>query len=227
MPTDISHRFDDESKYEWCEMMKWVEEVFGSIYAVASVVITNSAVAEGDKLMHITYWVSNLEVSVMTLIFKSPKLSAEKALEKQKAEVCHKIALMVATQVLELVKVGYPAVTRQNIQSLQGGEDNVLLQTIMQLVRDVTWPIIEPAVAREKTVLAPTVTAMDAQGRATTERETVLKKKMKFRLTYCRGRNGLNWRPHNPTIIVPSFCWRRLSVSFTAHSWRILLPFLW
>ena len=113
----------------------------------------------------------------MTLIFQSPKLPAETAREKQKAEVCHRIAVMVATQVLELVKVGAPAVTRQNIQSLHGGDDNKLLQTIMQLVRDVTWPIIEPAVAREKTVLAPTVTAMDAQGRATTERETVLEKK--------------------------------------------------
>ena len=127
----------------------------------------------------------------MTLIFHSPKLSAKTAREKQKAEVCHQIAVMVATQVLELVKVGYPAVTRQNIQSLQGGDDNKLLQTIMQLVRDVTWPIIEPAVAGKKTVLAPTVTAMDAQGRATTERETVLEKRT-YLLTYYRGRNGLN-----------------------------------
>ena len=53
----------------------------------------------------------------------------------------------------------------------------MLLRTIMMYVRDDSWPIIEPAVAREKTVLAPTVTAMDAQGRATTERETVLEKK--------------------------------------------------
>ena len=177
MPTDISHRFVEGAAYEWCEMMKWIEEVFGSIYAVASVVIRNSAVAEGDKLMRITYWVSNLEISVMSLIFKSPKLSDRFAHLRQKAEVCDKIAAMVATQVLDLVKLGYPAVTRHNIQSLQGGEDNLLLQTIMLYVRDDNWPIIEPAVAREKTVLAPTVTAMDAQGRATTERETVLEKK--------------------------------------------------
>ena len=77
MPPDISYRFDDESEYEWCEMMTWIEEVFGSIYAVAYAVITNSAVAEGDKLKHITDWVSNLEVGVMTLIFQSPKLPAE------------------------------------------------------------------------------------------------------------------------------------------------------
>ena len=101
----------------------------------------------------------------MTLIFQSPQLSEKTAREKQKAEVCHRIAVMVATQVLELVKVGAPAVTRQNIQSLRGGDDNKLLQTIMQLVRDVTWPIIEPAVAGVKTDLAPTVTGMDAQGR--------------------------------------------------------------
>ena len=120
MPTDISHRFDDESKYEWCEMMTWIEEVFGSIYAVASAVIKNSAVAECDKLTHITCWVSNLEVGVMTLIFQSPKLPAETARGKQKVEVCDKIAVMVATQVSELVQVGAPVVTRQNIQSLQG-----------------------------------------------------------------------------------------------------------
>ena len=113
----------------------------------------------------------------MSLIFKSPKLSDPFAHLRQKAEVCDKIAAMVATQVLDLVKLGYPAVTRHNIQSLQGGEDNLLLRTIMLYVRDDSWPIIEPAVAREKTVLAPTVTAMDAQGRATTERETVLEKK--------------------------------------------------
>ena len=177
MPPDISYRFDDESEYEWCEMMTWIEEVFGSIYAVAYAVITNSAVAACDKLTHITCWVSNLEIGVMKLIFQSPQLSEKTAREKQKAEVCHKIAVMVATQVLELVKVGYPAVTRHNIQCLHGGEDNLLLRTIMLYVRDDSWPIIEPAVAREKTVLAPTVTAMDAQGRATTERETVLEKK--------------------------------------------------
>ena len=119
----------------------------------------------------------------MSLIFKSPKLSAEFALEKQKVEVHDKIAAMVATQVLDLVKLGYPAVTRQNIQSLQGGEDNLLLRTIMMYVRDDNWPIIEPAVAGKKTVLAPIVTAMDAQGRATTERETVLNKR-KYLLTY-------------------------------------------
>ena len=165
MPPDISYRFDDESEYEWCEMMTWIEEVFGSIYAVAYAVITNSAVAACDKLTYITCWVSNLEVGVMTLIFQSPQLSEKTAREKQKAEVCHRIAVMVATQVLELVKVGAPAVTRQNIQSLQGGDDNKLLQTIMQLVRDVTWPIIEPAVAGVNTDLPPTVAGMYAQGR--------------------------------------------------------------
>ena len=177
IPTDISHRFSDGSKYEWCEMMTWIEEVFGSIYAVASDVITNSEVAECDKLKHMTCWVSTVEVDVMTLIFQSPKLSAETAHEKQKVVVCDKIASIVAKQVLELVKVGAPAVTRHNIPSLQGGEENKLLQSIMELVRDDAWPSIEPAVAGARAVLAPTVTAMDAQGRATTELATVLKKK--------------------------------------------------
>ena len=179
IPVDISHRFSDESKYEWCELMAWIEEVFGSMYAMAENVITNySAVAESDKLKRITCWVSSVEVDVMTLIFQSPKQIAATAHEKQKVTVFDKIASIVAMQVLELVKGGAPAVARQIIPSLEGGEKNKLLQKIMELVRNDAWPIIEPAaVDKEITVLAPVVTTMDAQGRATTELATVSKKR--------------------------------------------------
>ena len=178
IPPDISHRFNDESKYEWCDIMTALEEVFGAIYDVASAVIEKSAVAECDKVKKTTCWVSTVEVDVMTLLFTFGKLSDEKAHEKQKVVVADKIAGKVAMQMLELVKVGAPAVTRQNIPSLQGGEENKLLQGIMELVRNDAWPSVEPAVAGARVVLAPTVTVFDAAGKATTELATVQQKKI-------------------------------------------------
>ena len=99
--------------------MTALEEVFGAIYDVASAVIEKSAVAECDKVKKTTCWVSTVEVDVITLLFTFGKLSDAKAHEKHKVVIADKIAGMVAKQVLELVKVGAPAVTRQNIPSLQ------------------------------------------------------------------------------------------------------------
>ena len=76
-----------------------------------------------------TCWVSTVEVDIMTHIFQQGKLSDENAHEKQKVVVADKIAGMVAEQVLELVKVGAPAVTRQNIPSLKGPEKKQVIAT--------------------------------------------------------------------------------------------------
>ena len=74
IPADICCRFGDGSKFEWCDLMAHVEEVFGALYSVASTVIAQSAVAECDKLKKMTCWVSTVEVDVMTLIFQSENL---------------------------------------------------------------------------------------------------------------------------------------------------------
>jgi hypothetical protein len=177
IPADISHRFNDESKYEWCDIMTALEEVFSALYDVASAVVDKSAVAECDRVKKATCWVSTVEVDIMTHIFQQAKLSDENAHEKQKVVVADKIAGMVAKQVLELVKVGAPAVTRQNMPSLKGGKENKLLQHIMEHVRNDAWPIAEPAVAGARVVLAPTVTVIDAAGKAQTELATVQQKK--------------------------------------------------
>ena len=158
--------------------MTEVEEVFGALYDVAFAVVGESAVAEVDRVKKATCWVSTVEVDIMTYIFQQGKLSDENAHEKQKVVVADKIAGMVAKQVLELVKVGAPAVTRQNIPSLKGPEKNKLLQHIMEHVRNDAWPIAEPAVAGAKVVLAPTVTVIDAvTGKAQSELATVSMKK--------------------------------------------------
>ena len=114
----------------------------------------------------------------MNLIFTYGKLSEEKTHERQKVVVVDKIAEIVAKQVLELVKVGAPDVTRQTIPSLQGGLENKLLQRITELVRNDAWPPAEPAVAGAELVLAPTVTKIDRAGKATTELATVQKKQI-------------------------------------------------
>ena len=118
-----------------------------------------------------------MEVDVIALTFTYEKPSDEKAHERQKVSVAEKIAGVVAKQVLELVKVGVPTVTRQNIPSLKGGEENKLLQRIMGLVRNDAWPIVEPAVAGAKVVLAPIVTVIDAAGKPQTELATVQQNK--------------------------------------------------
>ena len=69
IPADISHRFNDESKFEWCDNMTGLEEVFAALYGLAFAVIRESAVAEEDKLKKMTCWVSRVEVDVMSLIF--------------------------------------------------------------------------------------------------------------------------------------------------------------
>ena len=67
------HRLSDESKFEWCESMAELEEVFGALYSVAETVIAESAVAECDRLKKMTCWVSTTEIDVMTLNFPHPK----------------------------------------------------------------------------------------------------------------------------------------------------------
>ena len=111
----------------------------------------------------------------MTLIFALGKLGEEAQHEKQKVQLEKKIADTIAKQLLALVEVGPPELTRQTV-ALQGRPENKLLSSIMVLVRNEAWPEAEPAVAGAK-VLAPTVTKFDAEGRATTELATVRTKK--------------------------------------------------
>ena len=107
--------------------------------------------------------------------FPIGKLGEEAQHEKQKVQLEKKIADTIAKQLLALVEVGPPELTRQTV-ALQGRPENKLLPSIMVLVRNEAWPIAEPAVAGAKVVLAPTVTKFDAQGRALAELATVHKR---------------------------------------------------
>ena len=176
IPVDIMHRLSDESKFEWCEFMAELEEVFGALYSVAKTVIAESAVAECDRLKKMTCWVSTTEIDVMTMIFSYPKLTDQKQHEKQQETVAEKIAECVAKRLLELVKMGSPRLTRKNFPILQGNPRNELMISIMRLVHNEDWPIAQPAVAGAEEVLAPTVVKFDANGKALTELATIQKK---------------------------------------------------
>ena len=177
IPADIMHKLSDDSKFEWCEFMVELEEVFGALYSVGETVIADSAVVECDRLKQMTLWVTTTEKDVMTMIFSYPKLNNEKEREKQQDTVAEKIAECVAKQLLELVKMGSTRLTRKNFPTLQGNPRNKLMISIVLLVRNEDWPIAaQPAVAGAEKVLAPHVVKFDAKGKALTELATIQKK---------------------------------------------------
>ena len=68
---DIMHRLDDGSKFEWCDLMLDVEDVF-TVLAYRSIHGRGkSAVAECDRLKKQTCWLATVEIDVMTCIFRS------------------------------------------------------------------------------------------------------------------------------------------------------------
>ena len=177
MPACIMHRLDEESKHEWYELMLDVEDAFTVLATVASTVVEKSAVAECDKLKKQTCWLATVEIDVMTCIFAAPKLTDEAQHEKQKVQMSEKIAEGIARQLLEFVKVGPEELTRHTIPPLRGTRE-VLLASIMLLVRNDAWPIPPAQSAGAEEILAPTVVRLYAHGMAVSQHTTVQKKQV-------------------------------------------------
>ena len=74
LPPYIMHRLDEESKYEWQELMLDVEDAFVVLAGVACAIVDNSAVAESERLKKQTLWLATVEIDVMGCIFAAPKL---------------------------------------------------------------------------------------------------------------------------------------------------------
>ena len=68
------HRLDEESKYEWKDLMLDVEDALPVLANVASTIVENSAVTECEKVKTQTSWLATVEIEVMGCIFAAPKL---------------------------------------------------------------------------------------------------------------------------------------------------------
>ena len=75
LPSCILHRLDEESKYEWFELMLDLEDALLVLATTVSTVVEKSAVAEKDKLKAQAKWLAEAEIELVSCIFAAPKLN--------------------------------------------------------------------------------------------------------------------------------------------------------
>ena len=83
-----------------------LERALTVISAVASTVVAKSLVEEKDKEKSFGKWTADVEILLMSALFAFPKYTDNVEHTKQKKKVAEKCAVIIATQILELVKLG-------------------------------------------------------------------------------------------------------------------------
>ena len=170
MPLCIAHRLDETSKFEWCEVMNDLEYALTVISDVASDVVAKSAVAEKDRDKALAKWTADVEILLMSALFAYKKCTDANEHTKQKNQVEQQCAVIIATQILELLKLGPNEWTRSILPALEAPQDSQILIIANKHIADVSFPARKPAVQRHD--LTPAVIEMDDQGRVVSELAT-------------------------------------------------------
>ena len=173
MPTCINHRLVEGSKFEWCEVMEDLEHALTVISSFASLVVKQSAVAEQGRLKAYVKWSADVEILLVSALFAFPRCTVKEDHTKQRTKVAEKCAEVIATQVLELLKLGPHTGDRSLLPSLDASNSEILT-LVTAHIADMGFPGGPAAVpASVITVLTPTVAELDSSGRVVSELATV------------------------------------------------------
>ena len=176
LPPSILHRLDVNSKYEWLGLMRDIEDAMTEVSKIASTVVE-----EGRRGR--TRWIAEVEIQLMSCIFNFSRLDDKDQQEEQIKSATEKCALIIATQLLELVKEstgirdsatgGMKEYERKDLPRPTDNSD--LMKSVCDHLFDIRFPSLQETASKPalNVALTPKVIRMDTNGRPLSQHETV------------------------------------------------------
>ena len=171
LPANISHRLNKDSKHSLCDVIMQAELAMTALSKVASAVVEK-------KPKERMKWTAELETKLVSCIFSCPRLDNAAMHTKLQKTLAGKFAVVIATKLLELLKLGVSEVRRQGMTRGELpflGRETTLMVAVQQHLDNPAFPVEDDKqnVSVVTGPLEPKAIQMDAHGRPMSQHELV------------------------------------------------------